>query len=388
MKLLILLSRIPYPLEKGDKLRAYHQLRYLSQFCEVHLCCLNDAGAVPGAEEALKPFCKSITIIPLKRRNVLWNLSKALFAGLPMQVGYFYNCAAHTKISSLIKEIAPDHIYCQLLRVAKYVKGVDIPKTIDYQDVFSKGYERQAHNRSWFSKPVFYREARLLKKYEAKIFPWFDHHCIISEPDRQELSFSGKDRVEIIHNGVDMEYFVPVEHMKDVDILFTGNMNYPPNVMGAEYLVKKILPLVRESLPGVKVMIAGANPSQRVLSLASENITVTGWMDDIRPAFARSRIFVAPMMIGTGLQNKLLEAMSMKVPCITSPLANDALKAKAGIDIGVCDSPEEYAASVIDLLGHTEKSLQQAEQAYEFVKRHYSWEAETRKLFQLMQAAR
>lgn len=386
MKLLMLLPRVPYPLEKGDKLRAFHQLRYLSSFCEVHLCCLNDAGDIPGAAAALAPYCKSLTIIPLKGTGICWNVFATLFTGIPFQAGYFYSHKANRKIHQLIKEIAPDHIYCQLLRVARYVKDVKIPKTIDYQDIFSKGYERQAENHSWIMRPVYNREARRLRKYEEQIFSWFDHHCIISETDRRELSFAGKEQVAIIRNGVDMDYYVPGEGEKDTEIVFTGNMNYPPNVLGAEFLVNGILPAVQKELPGTRVMIAGANPSPRVQGLASDQVKVTGWLEDIRQAFDRSKVFVAPMMIGTGLQNKLLEAMAMKVPCVTSPLANSALGAQRESEILVCETIEEYAKAITGLLRDPERRKSQAESAYAFVKSHYSWESETRKLFELMQA--
>ncbi len=387
MKLLVILSRIPYPLEKGDKLRAWHQLRYLSQKCELHLCCLNDAGPVPGAEEALRPFCKSLTIIPLNKAGIYANVIKSLFTAAPLQVGYFYNYSAHKKISELIDRIAPDHIYCQLLRVARYVHDCKLPMTLDYQDVFSKGYERQAENVSWIKRPVFRREARLLRRCETEIFSWFDHHTIISKTDRDEIQHPRRDQISIIHNGVDMDYFSPMQRDKDIDLLFTGNMNYPPNILGAEFLVKKILPELIRIRPGIRVMIAGATPTSSVKSLASENVLVTGWMDDIREAFARSRVFVAPMTIGTGLQNKLLEAMAMKIPCITSPLANAALEANPGEHILECANEQEYVQAILRLLDDHQYAQQLADRALQFVTQNYQWDNETEKLWQFINAA-
>ncbi len=385
MKLFVLLPRVPYPLEKGDKLRAYHQLRYLSEHCEVHLCCLNDTGPLPpSALDALRPFCADIHILPLRKPGIVWNLFRALLGGKPLQVGYFYSQSAQRKINRLIHEIRPDHIYCQLLRVAAYVKNTQIPKTIDFQDIFSKGFERQATEQTFLRRPFFRREARLLKAYEKEIFTWFNHHTIISEPDRLEMDTAQRDRVHVIHNGVDTDYFIPVDFARDTDILFTGNMNYLPNVLGAEYLVKRILPLLTPSSPGLRVLIAGATPSARVLALKSDHVFVSGWMEDIRAAFACSRIFVAPMTIGTGLQNKLLEAMAMKIPCVTSPLAFAALGATAGKEILVCNSPEEYADAISRLLSDPDGAAEMAERAFEFVKANYDWKTETDRLYQLM----
>jgi polysaccharide biosynthesis protein PslH len=385
MKLLVLLSRVPYPLEKGDKLRAFHQIKYLAEKFDLHLCCLNDAGDIPGAEESLKPYCKSLHIINLSKITIYWNVLKSFLTAKPLQVGYFYSCKAKRKINNLIKEIAPDHIFCQLLRVAEYVKELDIPKTIDYQDVFSKGYERQASSVSWILKPIFKREARLLKLYESRIFDWFDQHCIISQPDRSEIDHPDRDSIRIVHNGVDLDYFKPIESIKNIDILFTGNMNYPPNVSGVEFLIHEVLPILNKLKPSLKVMIAGVNPSRKVLSLASGQVEVTGWVNDIRDAYNRSRLFVAPMMIGTGLQNKLLEAMAMKLPCITSPLANAALEALPGEQILICESAEEYVKEIIMLLENNDIVERIASNGQDFARNNYNWQRETEKLAELIE---
>jgi sugar transferase (PEP-CTERM/EpsH1 system associated) len=384
MKLLVILPRIPYPLEKGDKLRAWHQLRYLSEKTELHLCCLNDAGNVPGAEEAIRPYCKSYTVIPLSFGCRLINLMLAFLKGKPLQVGYFYSRRANRQINDLVAQIQPDHIYCQLIRTASYVENCSIPKTIDYQDVFSLGYERQASTVNPLLRPVYRREARLLRKFEARVFELFDHHTIIGKPDRDAIDHPDRERIAIIHNGVDTDYFVPREQPKSVDVLFTGNMNYPPNVIGAVFLVQQILPLLKRRKPDVRIMIAGANPSSAVKALASEQVIVTGWVDDIRDTFASAKVFVAPMTIGTGLQNKLLEAMAMRVPCVTSPLANAALEAVPGESILICTEAEEYAESILQLLNDPEMAGKMADKAFRFVEGQYRWDIETAKLLALM----
>lgn len=385
MKLFVLLPRVPFPLEKGDKLRAYHQLRYLSERCEVHLCCLNDTGEVPASTiEALRPYCTGIHIIRLRKVGIAWNVLRAFLTGKPLQVGYFFSLSARRKIHRLIRAVQPDHIYCQLLRVAAYVKDIDCPKTLDYQDIFSKGFERQAAERPALLRPFFIREARKLAAYEQEIFSWFNHHTIISEPDRVAMHPAQRDQVAIIHNGVDTDYFIPVDFTRDTDLLFTGNMNYLPNVVGAEYLIRQILPLLVPAFPGLRVLIAGASPSKRVHALKSDNVFVSGWMEDIRAAFACSRIFVAPMTIGTGLQNKLLEAMAMKIPCVTSPLAFSALGATAGQEILVCNNPREYADAITHLLSDPDYAEEIADRGFRFVKENYDWKTETDRLYDLM----
>ena len=202
----------------------------------------------------------------------------------------------------------------------------------------------------FYTKPVFKLEYKRLRKYESAIFDLFDHKTIISIPDRDLMPHPERNKIHVIPNGVDHDFFAPVDTEKTVDLVFTGNMAYPPNVDAAEFLVNEIMPLVWKEMPGAKVMIAGATPDKRVTSLKSDKVTVTGWLDDIRDSYAGAKVFIAPMQIGTGLQNKLLEAMSMKVPSITTPLANDALQAVDGESILIGKDAPTLAKQILNLL--------------------------------------
>lgn len=373
MKIFILLPRIPWPLEKGDKLRAFNQLRSLSETNEIHMCALNDAKIHPDTNKALGQYCKSVHILPLPFGERIINVVKSLFNGKPFQVGYFYNKANAKEVKSLISEIQPDRIYCQLLRVAEYVKDQKIRKTLDYQDVFSKGVERRISSAPFYMKALLRSEYKRLLRYENKVFSMFNEKTIISIPDRDLIPHPDRNKIHVIPNGVDTDYYKAVEATKDFELLFTGNMGYPPNINCAEFLVKKIMPQVWQKMPNAKLMLAGANPSTSVLSLAAKNITVSGWVHDMRECYGRAQIFIAPMQIGTGLQNKLLEAMAMKLPCITSTLANSALHAKENEEILTGDSPVEYSTHIINLLNRPQKATLLAEQGYLFVLKNYKW---------------
>ncbi len=384
MKLFVLLSRIPYPLEKGDKLRAFNHLKYLSKKNEIVLCALNDTELHKDAIKILGQYCKSIHIIKLSKAGILLNLILTFFNGLPFQTGYFYSRKAQRKINRILEEENPDHIFCQLLRVAGYVKNQPTPKTLDYQDVFSKGIERRIKKSPFYMKPLLRLEYRRLLKYENYIFDFFDNKTIISKPDRDLIPHPDKEKIHVIPNGVDTDYFYPVQSRKEYDIVFIGNMGYPPNVDAAEYLANKIFPLVLEKNPEVKLLLAGASPDKRVQALRSENIHVSGWVEDIRDCYAKARIFIAPMQIGTGLQNKLLEAMAMKIPCITSPLANSALGAKPGKEILTGNNPIEFANSILFLLNNPEPAEKLAKAGYYFVLNNYNWEPATKVLEGIM----
>ena len=375
MKIFVLLSRIPYPLEKGDKLRAFNQIKQLSKRNEIVLCALNDDPKVSkqDAFRALQPYCQSINFVRISKLQILLGLVRAFFKGLPMQCGYFFNRKAAKKVNALIAKHKPDMLFCQLLRTAEYIRHKDIPKTIDYQDIFSYGMKRRADVASFVTRPIYTMEYRRLCRYEAAIFDDFDVRTIISEPDRALFPHEKRDEILIVPNGVDHEKYHPMDCEKKYDLVFTGNMSYAPNVNAVEYLADEILPIVWKSRPETTLYIAGATPDPRVKKAASDKIIVSGWLDDIRTAYAESRVFIAPMRIGTGLQNKLLEAMSMRLPAITSPLANASLGAKPNEEILVGSNAEEMAQHIITLLTNREKAEPIAQAGFDFTNRVYDW---------------
>lgn len=384
MKLFFLLPRVPYPTEKGDKLRAFHQIIHLSKHHEIIICALNEGVLHEDAVSVLSKYATAVHIIPISRSTIISNIIRALFTGQPLQVGYYYNKTTKKIIHGLINKYKPDHIFCQLIRMADYVKDIPLPKTLDYQDVFSKGVERRLASSSFLLRPFLKLEYQRMLDSERTAFDQFDNKIIISYPDRELIPHPEKEKIVVVANGVDTRFFHPLERPREFDLVFTGNMSYPPNVHCCEFLVNKILPLVLEKKPALKVLIAGANPTMRVQVLRSAQVEVSGWVPDMRDAYAAAKIFIAPMQLGTGLQNKLLEAMAMKIPCITSPLANQSLNAAPGKEILVGETPQEYALHIVNLLDHEDLALQIAEQGYQFVLKNYSWEAETEKINRLI----
>ncbi len=380
MRLFFLLPRVPYPTEKGDKLRAFHQIRNLSKNHEIILCAMNDGALHDDAISVLKKYVKAVHIIPLSKLTIAINILKALFTRKPLQVGYFYNKKSERRIHQLIEQYKPDHIFCQLIRVADYVRNIPIPKTLDYQDVFSKGVERRLSTSPFYLRPFLKIEYNRLLRYEHDCFEDFTNKIIISKPDRDLIPHPDREKIVVVANGVDTAFFKPVEREKEYDLIFTGNMSYPPNIISAEFLTQKILPMLLSKKPDIRLLIAGANPHIRVLVLKSSNVEVSGWVPDMRTCYSKAKIFIAPMQIGTGLQNKILEAMAMKVPCITSSLAFQAIQAKIGEEILIADSPEEYVRHILMLLSNPEKAENVATAGYHFVLQNYNWETETSKI--------
>ncbi|MDL2227692.1 glycosyltransferase [Odoribacter sp. OttesenSCG-928-L07] len=373
MKILVLLSRVPYPIEKGDKLRAYNFIKELSKSNEIHLFAVDDCNTKTEHINHLQKYSTSITVVPISRIRKYWNAVKSFIKGQPLQAGYFYSRNINKIFQSKLEEIKPDHIFGQLIRINEYVKNINIPKTIDIQDTMSLNFMRSSQQLK-FPKNILYKiESNRLKKYENKIFDNYDNKILISESDREHYPHENRNEIKIITNGVDYDFFKPMERGKDIDLIFTGNMNYIPNIDGSLFLIKDILPLLLKEKPDIRIMIAGATPHNDIKQLESENVIVTGWVEDIRECYARAKVFIAPMRIGTGLQNKLLEAMAMQIPSITTSLANESLKAKANRDILIADNKNELAKHILSLLNDEKMAKDLAMNGYKFVKDNYDW---------------
>lgn len=376
MKLLAITSRFPYPLEKGDKLRAYHQLRALSERHQVILVALSDAPVEPEHLARLEEFCATVHVVALTRSARAIGLLRAGLGGEPLQVGWFRSAHAEREVRRIVADERPDHVYCQLIRSAPYGRGLPVRSTIDYQDAFSAAAVRRAESAPVWLRPILRSEARRVARYERRARGWFDHQVIISDQDRELLEVGGVDGIEVVPNGVDTQFFAPVAPAADqCDISFVGNMGYAPNVAAAATLVEEVLPLVRERRPGASVVLAGARPARSVLRLVAPGVEVSGWLDDIRDGYARGRIMVAPLTIGAGQQNKILEAMSMGVPCVTTELVNRAIGATPGREVLVGDSPRELADHATRLLDDEDLRRQLAESGRRLVQERYSWSA-------------
>jgi len=384
MKLLVLLPRVPYPLEKGDKLRAFYQIKELSKYHDIYLVAMQDAPLHPDALEQIEPYCKEIHLLRLSLFSKCAGIIRAFLKGLPMQCGYFFSSRAKRKIQKLIRTIYPDHIYCFMVRMAEYVKKYkDCHKTLDYQDVLSIGMKRRAEKAPAWKKLLFLYEYQALKRYEKNIFSHFTNKTIITSIDRDLIPHPQKQYIQVIPNGVDFDKFNYQKKNKQYDLIFAGNMSYPPNVNAVLFLVKSIFPKLLVNFPNLKLCICGANPASAIKILESNNIHVTGWVNEMSEYYALSEIFIAPMQLGTGLQNKLLEAMAMKLPCVTSPLAGKPLEGAKNAFL-ICNTIEEYVEAVSKLL--TDNTFYQtvAENGYQFVKTHYDWEEVGKKLEEVM----
>jgi sugar transferase (PEP-CTERM/EpsH1 system associated) len=372
MKLLVLCSRFPYPIEKGDKLRLYHQLRQLALRHELTLVALTDEEVAPAHLDEIRQLCREVHVFRLRKWRIGLRLLGALMGSRPWQVAYFFRKSFARQIHRLALQAQPDMVFCQLLRMAEYARDLPFPSTLDYMDAFSLGMRRRAEQSSPLLRPLFNREAHLLAAYEKAIFPDFDHHCIISPTDRDQLGLSQPERVQVVPNGVDVDFFSPQPQIsKSFELVFVGNMGYFPNAEAAKYLVRRVLPLLS---PSVKLQLAGARPTAEVRSLAGPRVTVSGWVDDIRTAYQSGRVFVAPLFAGSGQQNKILEAMAMGLPCITTSIVNQAIGAEPDREVLIAEDEEAFGRQIKRLLADEELAEGIARAGQELVRKRYSWQ--------------
>lgn len=382
-KIVILTSRYPFPLDKGDKLRIYHQIKNLSIVHDIYLISINTESPIQQNDiKELKKFCKEVHVLNTQLFTIIFNTLRSFISKEPLQVGYFYSKKNQGKINKIIKRIRPDWVFSQLIRTSKYLAKYE-NNIIDYMDTMSKGIERRISNFPKIIQPLINHEFHITKNYENYIFDKFKKHTIITKNDQQYISHKNNKIIQIIPNGVDTKFFKPnTKIQKKFDIVFIGNMSYPPNVEAATYLCKKILPLIEKEHKYCNILIGGTNPSKKVLSLRQKNIHISGWVEDIRDLYSLGRVFVAPMFIGTGLQNKLLEAMSMGIPCITTDLANNALLANKE-QIITANSKDEFANACVKILKNKELYNKLRDNGLKFVKKSYDWKKINNKLGKL-----
>ena len=382
MKILVTLSRFPWPIEKGDKLRAFYQLQGLAKDHEVHLVTLNDEKVPDSALKALS-FCKSITVIPHGKFRVFLNLAAALWNNKPFQVNYFRSPGMYREIERLIDEKGIEVVYVQLIRL-----GMNLPFhkkvgwMLDYMDAFSIGMEKRIEQSNLIVRPFARKEARRLKNYESRIAAKFDELSIISERDADALPDAIREATHIIPNGVGESFFARQQnpdHHK-YDLIFFGNMGYHPNVQSARFLIEEVIPETEKLGLKLRICIAGARPAPLIRSYAGERVEVTGLVDDIRDYIVQSKLAIAPLVSGQGLQNKLLESMAMGVPTLTTPLANSALHATSGKEIMVCRDAKAFAIAIRDLLEDPEKAATMASEGKTFVEKNFRWDAMNRQL--------
>ncbi len=385
-KLWVFTSRFPYPIEKGDKLRLYFQLIELSEHFDITLFTLADVEPEADQKLELEKYCSEIVYVRLSLWARLYQTFLAFTRKQPLQVGFFRSLTLQHNINRRFIENPPDLIYCHLIRMTEYVRHLPVPKVLDYMDAFSLGmYRASANSKNLFWKSIYRIEAALCAHYERFVFPEFEGSTIISNQDQQSLEILQADRVTVVSNGIDIDQFYFEEELEQKEqILFIGNLGYAPNVRAAQYLVYEIMPRLWEKRPEARLVLAGARPAPWLKRLRDPRIELLGWVENIRDAYSMGSVFVAPLFTGSGMQNKILEAMAVGVPCITTEIVNDSILAKPTQEILLAEKADDFVEHIIHLFDNEVFFRELSENGRTFIESNFPWEKATQPLVNLL----
>ena len=303
-----------------------------------------------------------------------------------LQIGYWDSVKARKVNKAFESKVQPDVLYNQMVRTMVYVARSKYPKVMDFQDALSMNTERRLDHAHFLWHYILHFEFKMLRSTEYNSFKIFDALTIISDADSDAIPHTRNGDIYITPNGVDFDFFKPIECPKLYDVVFCGNMHYEPNVRAARYLASVVMPLVWKQMPEARLLLAGADPKKQVRELANDRVVVSGFVDDIRQSYASAKILAAPMLTGSGLQNKLLEAMSMRIPCVTTSIANDSLHAQAGKEVLIGDTAESFADHIVSLLKDDQLRSSLAQNGHDFVLQNFSWEKAGLKLEEVLKS--
>jgi len=391
MNILYLSHCVPYPPNKGEKIRAFHQIRLLSRENTIHLACVARQREDLDHLKELRRYCASIDWVYRKKsmpRRILATL--ALLAGKPFA---FYSRELEGRIAQKLRSEKFDRIYVFTASMAEYIRQVSgIPKVMDFVDVSSELWRDYANYHSIPFSWLCRLKAERLARYEDEVARLFDHSVFVSEKEASLFRRRGSNcRVSVIPNGVDLEYFSPLRdgslQPEPPIIAFTGTMDYLPNVDAVAYFCRSVFPLIRGVLPQAHFHIVGRNPAARVKKLGREpQVTVTGSVPDVRLYLARSRVVVAPFRLGRGIQNKILEAMASGIPVVGTTTAFQGLEVKkaAGFRIVHDHDPDKFAEEVLRLLKDLDWWRSCSLRARSYAHRFYGWEDQASRLNRLL----
>lgn len=373
MKILYITTRFPLPPVKGDKLRAFQTIRYLSGNHEIDLVSFIHKDEESYIEE-MKKYCRRVEAIPFSLLLGLLNITRNFFSAKPFQVSFYESNRIKQSILHFLKKNSYDVIVFTLLRMAGNLpENLQSPIVADLIDSMVLNFTRRCERENPILKPLIKEEVRRLEKYENAIVRKADRILLVSERDVSSLN---TDNLSVIPIGIDTEAFQPDFKKRAKNrLIFTGNLHYFPNVDAVSYFILDILPLVMKETSEVSFEAAGINPSQKILSLSRRPcVKIAGFIPSMPDFINTGTVYVCPIRCGSGMQIKLLEAMACGVPVVSTSFAAGGMRAVPGIHYLMADSKEEFARKTVQLLQDPELRGKIAGAALKLIKERYTWE--------------
>ncbi|WP_431470739.1 TIGR03087 family PEP-CTERM/XrtA system glycosyltransferase [Sphingosinithalassobacter sp. LHW66-3] len=378
--ILFLAHRIPFPPDRGDKIRGFHILKHLSEKKRVHLIAFADDPADLKRKGGLAKYTGNRSIIWRSKPQVTAGL-QALMSHRPMSLTAFDNQPLRQAVDNILARHAIDTIFVFSSQMAQYLPARPRQRVImDFVDMDSAKFAAYAQGSKGPMGWMLARESRLLLQHEKAVAARADANLFVSEAEAQLFrERTGADRVHAIENGIDTDFFDPAAQFKRIDsmgslIVFTGQMDYRPNIEAVTWFVETMLPHIRIAHPDAQFAIVGRNPTEAVKALAKQRgVMVTGEVADVRGWLAAAAVTVAPLKLARGVQNKVLEAMAMARPMVASTAAAQGIDHRGTIRVG--STVGEIAEAVTELLSDRAKAAELGAAARRQVMERYSWEA-------------
>ena len=400
MNLIYTTPYVPSPI----RTRPYNLIRAL-----VHLghrvTLLTAAGTSPEEQvqgDALRDWGMRVEVFPVPLARSLGNCLLALPSREPLQAVYAYHPGMERRLGDLLREETFDVVHIEHLRAARLVRAVrGTPTVYDSVDCISLLFEQAARSGAQLrSRLMTSVDLTRTRRYEARLLTRYDQVVVTSGRDKDALEGLARRYlprqarpapITVVTNGVDLEYFRPWENARSQDgrtIVFTGKMSYHANVAAALYFAREVLPRIWTTDPGVRFQIVGKDPPEPVRQLATDQrIQVTGTVDDLRPYLAQATVAVCPALYAVGIQNKVLEAMAMGTPVVSTPAGCAALAAQERQEVLVAEGEEEQAAAVLRVLSDSALARRLSAAGRRYVEAHHSWEAGARRLVEVYRQA-
>jgi sugar transferase (PEP-CTERM/EpsH1 system associated) len=380
LRIFYVCRRVPFPPDRGDKIAAFNMISHLAARHELHVFCLGDGRKDLANVPRLRACAKSVTAVPVSGLAIKSRALRALFTGAPLSVAALNEAALHRAIQRKFAELRPDLMIVYSCNVAQFAEHFpDAPRIMHFGDLDSLKWQMYSRRSGLPLQWVYTLEAHRLLDYERRIARGFSHALVHTDAEKHDFErlIPGVP-VSVVGNGVDLDYFRSAgETKQQASLVFTGVMDYRPNVDAVLWFCDEILPIIQSEIPETKFTICGSRPARPVRRLAQRRgVTVTGRVPDARPYLDRAEIFVAPLRMARGVQNKVLEALAMGLPCVVSRAVWRGTVIPDGEGILATDGPEEFARHVIALLRDGTRRAEMSRSARSSAEANYRWEAQ------------
>jgi len=361
--LLFISHRIPFPPDKGDKIRSWNFFRHLAERYRIHLACFIDDPNDRQYVEALRERCTESFFAELSPGLARLKSLRQLVTGEALTLGYFHSGAMERWIADLVARRRPQRAFVYSSGVAHLLMSPEFAtmrRIIDFVDVDSDKWQQYASRQAWPVSAIYRREGRKLLEFERAVAAEFAASLFVSPREAalfRDLAPESADRIQHVNNGVDFDYFSP-ERTYDNPyagaepvVCFTGAMDYWPNRDAVIWFAEQVLPLLGGHGIKARFVIVGSNPAADVRQLGNlANVSVTGRVADVRPYLAHAAAVVAPLRVARGVQNKVLEAMAMARPLVATPQALEGIDAEPGLHLQLAADAAGFAAALAALL--------------------------------------